>query len=203
MYQKDHFRSVSTIENIKLRESVVAQRVTNPTGIHEDPWSRVAVSCGVDHRRGSDLAVLWLWCRLAAAALIWPPAWKLTCAMDTALQNQKNKTTTHLWISPEVSSHYSLTLRFSTSASKSVPDGVEASQVLFIKSRPPRAQLLSVNLWDWDKPSAHIPSKQWWHRPRMAAGATPTQKGRKWEVQRRHCPKKFTDLGLFRLSIAP
>ena len=28
------------------------------------------VSCGVGHRCGSDLALLWLWCRLAAAAPI-------------------------------------------------------------------------------------------------------------------------------------
>ena len=30
--------------------------------------SGVAVSCGVDQRRGLDLVLLWVWCRLAAAA---------------------------------------------------------------------------------------------------------------------------------------
>ena len=32
--------------------------------------SDVAVSCGVGHRRGLDPALLWLWCRPAAAAPI-------------------------------------------------------------------------------------------------------------------------------------
>ena len=39
------------------------------------------MSCGVGHRRGSDLALLWLWCRLAAAALIQSLAWELPCAV--------------------------------------------------------------------------------------------------------------------------
>ena len=46
------------------------------TSTHEDdPWppsvgqgSSVAMSCGVGLRRGSDLALLWLWCRPAVAA---------------------------------------------------------------------------------------------------------------------------------------
>ena len=58
----------------------MAQQVQNPTSIHEDvrstpgltQWikgSGVAVSCGVSHRHGSDLVLLWLCHRLAAAAL--------------------------------------------------------------------------------------------------------------------------------------
>ena len=53
--------------------------------------SGVAMSCGVGHRLGLDLAWLWLWCRLAAAALIQPLAWELPYAMDMALKSQKNK----------------------------------------------------------------------------------------------------------------
>ena len=33
------------------------------------------MSCGVGRRCGSDLVLLWLWCRLAATALIQPLAW--------------------------------------------------------------------------------------------------------------------------------
>ena len=34
------------------------------------------MSCGVGHRLGSDLALLWLWHRLAAVAQIRPLAWE-------------------------------------------------------------------------------------------------------------------------------
>ena len=36
----------------------------------------IAVSCGVGHRCSSDLAVPWLWHRLAATAPITPLAWE-------------------------------------------------------------------------------------------------------------------------------
>ena len=65
---------------------VVAQRIKNVTSSHEDvgsfpglaqwvkePLNRlIAVSCGVGGRRGLDLVLLWLWHRLAVAALIGP-----------------------------------------------------------------------------------------------------------------------------------
>ena len=61
----------------------MAQWLTNPTRNHEvagsipalAQWvndSSVAMSCVVGHRRGSGLALLWLWCRLAAIAPIRP-----------------------------------------------------------------------------------------------------------------------------------
>ena len=34
------------------------------------------MSCGVGPRRGSDLALLWLWYRLAAVALLRPLTWE-------------------------------------------------------------------------------------------------------------------------------
>ena len=43
------------------------------------------------HRCGSDLMLLWLWCRLAAAALIQPLAWELSCAVGAALKKKKKK----------------------------------------------------------------------------------------------------------------
>ena len=59
----------------------MAQQVKNMTSIHEDvgsipsltQWvkgSGIAVSCGVCCRSGSDPALLWLWSRPAAEALI-------------------------------------------------------------------------------------------------------------------------------------
>ena len=79
----------------------MAQWKQNPTSIHEDvglitglaqwvkdPYS-IAESCGVGQRRGSDLALLWLWCRLAAAAPIKPLAWELPYAVGVALKEKK------------------------------------------------------------------------------------------------------------------
>ena len=48
------------------------------------------MSCGVGCRRGSDLALLWLWCRLAAAAPIRPLVWEPPYAAGVALKRQKD-----------------------------------------------------------------------------------------------------------------
>ena len=53
--------------------------------------SGVAVSCGIGRRRGSTLALLWLWCRPAAAAPVEPLAWELPCAAGMALKSKKKK----------------------------------------------------------------------------------------------------------------
>ena len=49
------------------------------------------MSCGVGHRHGSDLALLWLWRRLAATAPISPLAWELPYAAGAALKRQKRQ----------------------------------------------------------------------------------------------------------------
>ena len=46
------------------------------------------MSCGVDSRCGSDLALLWLWHRLPATALIRPLAWEPPHATDVALKRK-------------------------------------------------------------------------------------------------------------------
>ena len=50
------------------------------------------MSCGVGHRRDSDPTLLWLWCRLAAAAPVQPLAWELPYATGAALKSRKNPT---------------------------------------------------------------------------------------------------------------
>ena len=51
----------------------------------------IAISCGVGHRRISDPALLWLWHRPAAIAVIRPLAWELPYAMGKALKKAKRK----------------------------------------------------------------------------------------------------------------
>ena len=47
------------------------------------------MSYGVGHRRGSDLALLWLWCRPAAVAPIQPLAWEPPYAVGAAQEIAK------------------------------------------------------------------------------------------------------------------
>ena len=49
------------------------------------------MSCGVGRRRSSDSALLWLWCRPAAAALIQPLGWEPPYAAGVALKSKKRK----------------------------------------------------------------------------------------------------------------
>ena len=50
------------------------------------------MSCGVGCSHGSDPVLLWLWCRLAATALIRPLAWEPPYALGAALEKaQKDK----------------------------------------------------------------------------------------------------------------
>ena len=51
------------------------------------------MSCGISRRRGSDLALLWLWGRPAATALILPLAWERPYAVGMALKRQKQPKT--------------------------------------------------------------------------------------------------------------
>ena len=49
------------------------------------------MSCGVGHRHGSDLVLLWLWCRPATIAPIQPPPWESPYTVGVALKRQKKK----------------------------------------------------------------------------------------------------------------
>ena len=49
------------------------------------------MSCGIGCRCCLDPVLLWLWCRLAAEALIRPLAWEPPCAMGAALEMAKKK----------------------------------------------------------------------------------------------------------------
>ena len=53
------------------------------------------MSCGVGHKRGSDPELLWLWCRLAAAAPIRPlagePPYAAGVSKEKAKRQKKEK----------------------------------------------------------------------------------------------------------------
>ena len=48
------------------------------------------MSCGVGPRHGSDLGMLWLWCRPTAVALIQPLVWEVPYATSAAIKNNNN-----------------------------------------------------------------------------------------------------------------
>ena len=48
----------------------------------------VALSYGVSHRLCSDLVLLWLWYRAAAAAPVQPLAWELPYVVSEALKKR-------------------------------------------------------------------------------------------------------------------
>ena len=49
------------------------------------------MSCGVGCRCGLDPPLLWLWCKVAAVALIWPLTWELLHTANAALKSKERK----------------------------------------------------------------------------------------------------------------
>ena len=49
------------------------------------------MSCSIGRRCGSNLALIWLWRKLAVTASIGPLAWELPYAVGVALKGQKKK----------------------------------------------------------------------------------------------------------------
>ena len=87
-------------ESFNVQSSYSDSVEKNLTSIHEncrfDTWahsvaevSSADVSYSIGHRCSSDLALLWLWHRLPAAALIGPLAWEPPYTSGAVLKRQK------------------------------------------------------------------------------------------------------------------
>ena len=85
-----------------LWSSCCGRAAMNPTRNHEivgsilglaqwvEDWA-LPVNCGIVRRCCSDLVMLWLWCMLAAVALIKPLAWEPPYAKGVALKKKRQK----------------------------------------------------------------------------------------------------------------
>ena len=86
------------------------------------------MSCGVGHRHGSDLMLLWLWCRLAAIALIRPLAWESPYAASVALKSKNNNDNKNCLIKFSLCPHVSPP-KFSPLLLSGDPPGASKSKV--------------------------------------------------------------------------
>ena len=90
------------------------------------------MSCGVSHRHGSDPALLWLWCRQVATALIGPLAWEAPYAMEAAQEMAKRQKDKKKKILPGYSLrilHTNTTERPAAVADSSTPSSKELLQL--------------------------------------------------------------------------
>ena len=86
----------------------MARQLMNLTSVHEDVGSALALFSGLRIWRCRELwcrsqtrlgpALLWLWCRPAATALIGSLAWELPYATDVALKRQKEEREKELFL---------------------------------------------------------------------------------------------------------
>ena len=83
---KFNFGGFCTLRKKIFWSSHRGSAVRIPMSIHENVDSISSLAQWV-----KNLLLLWLWCRLAAAALIRPLAWELPYAMSGALKRQKKK----------------------------------------------------------------------------------------------------------------
>ena len=99
------------------------------------------MSCGVGCRLSSDLALLWLWCRLVALAPIRHLAWELPYAAGVALKKKPKKK------------------RSFPSACAHVTHCSEANKELLVSQAPPPPQPMSPSPLTFSAPEAQDASQ--------------------------------------------
>ena len=70
-------------------QEIAVRSLASLSGLRIQHCHELCVGC----RCGSDLALPWLWCNLAASALIRPLAWEPPYATGTGLKKKKRKET--------------------------------------------------------------------------------------------------------------
>ena len=88
--KKNHPGALIVAQRLRIPQSVFRYLGSIPGLAHwvEDP---TLLQTGIGPRCSSVLALLWLWCRLAAAVLIQPLAWELPDATGVALKRKKKR----------------------------------------------------------------------------------------------------------------
>ena len=125
------------------------------------------MSCGVGRRHSLDLALLWLWCRLAATALIWPLAWQPPHATGAALEKAKRqkKKKNGRWVTSQKMSFKTDSIKFSSSLHQTLASSLRNSEK---GSSSSGCQVLGKS-WSQNLPclSPWVPSKKWVQGPQF------------------------------------
>ena len=82
-----HLGVAVVVQRKQIRLGTMRLRVQSPASLSGLRILRYGIGC----RRGLDLMLLWLWCRLATTAPTGPLAWEPPHAVGEALKSKKKK----------------------------------------------------------------------------------------------------------------
>ena len=77
------------LSGLRIQLVSMRMRIQPLASISELKHPALPLSCGVGHRCGKDLVLLWLWCRLETTTPTGPLAWEPPCASGVALKKKE------------------------------------------------------------------------------------------------------------------